>query len=590
MLPASTLRLSFALALLPAIPAWAAFTDFGAGLTGVNAPAVAWGDYDSDGDLDFVMTGTTVAGDIARIYRNTNGVFTDAVALPSDAATHSGSVAWGDYDRDGDLDLALAGARTGGPVTRIYRNDAGTFTDIGASMPGVSGGAVAWVDFDNDGDLDVTFAGDSGAGAIARIYRNTAGSFVDAGASITGFTYCAMAWGDYDNDRDFDVAISGLSGTTPITNLYRNSAGTFTLVSWPVTGVSRGSLNFGDFDNDGDLDLVISGGSTSAMIPPSISRIYRNTGGLFANANAVIQGVNSGGTVWGDADNDGDLDIALTGNTGSTGFAAVYLNTGTGMSDMNAGLTGVAIGSLAWGDFDNDADLDLLLVGNRFLAGPQTATIYLNSGVPANAPPTAPLALFATSDSANVTFHWNMANDAQNGRLGLSYNVWAGTAPGLADVLSPMANLATGFRRVPQRGNADENLQWTLPRSAFAGNHVYWGVQAIDQAFAGSPFATADPLTLAVDDVTGPRSALRMLGPNPTSSEVRFIYSLANAERVKLSVIDIAGRTIETLVSGDCAAGEHVARWNGTRAAPGLYLVRLNAGGITTSVRVLRVE
>ncbi len=588
MLPASAIRWWFALALtlLSAVPAWATFTDIGAGITGVNAPAVAWGDYDSDGDLDFVMIGTTVAGDIARIYRNTGGAFADAVALPADAVAHNGAVAWGDYDRDGDLDLALAGLHAGVPVTRIYRNDLGAFTDIAAGLPGVSACAISWVDFDNDGDLDLAFGGDSGAGGIARIYRNTAGVFVDAAVSITGLTLCAMAWGDYDNDGDSDLAISGMSGTTPVTNLYRNSGGAFTLMTWPVTGVSRGSLNFGDFDNDGDLDLTLSGNVASSPI----TRIYRNSVGFFANANAVIQGVNSGGSIWGDADNDGDLDIALAGNTASTGFAAVYLNTGIGMSDMNAGLTGVAVGSLAWGDYDNDADLDLLLVGNRFLAGPQSAAIYRNSGVPANTPPTAPLALFATSDSANVTFHWSMANDAQNGRLGLSYNLWAGTAPGLADVLSPMANVATGFRLVPQRGNADENLQWTLPRAAFSGNHVYWGVQAIDQAFAGSPFATADPHTLAVDDVLAPGPALRLLGPNPTRSEAHFVYSLPRATRVSLNVFDIAGRPIATLANGDRAAGEHTVRWNAAHAAPGLYLVRLNAGALTTALRVVRIQ
>ncbi len=587
MRPASVLCWWLVLAILPAAPARAAFTDIGAGLTGVTDPAVAWGDYDADGDLDFVMTGTTVAGDIARIYRNTAGAFEDALALPADAAVHSGAVAWGDYDRDGDLDLALAGARTPSPITRIYRNDAGIFSDIGAGLPGVSTCAISWVDFDNDGDLDLAFAGNPGTGAIAHVYRNTAGTFADTAAPITGLTNCAMAWADYDDDGDFDMAICGLSGATPVTRFYRNTAGVLVLAPGPyLLGVHRGSLSFGDYDNDGDLDLTISGTTNAA----TTTRIYRNTAGVFANAGAVIQGVYWGASVWGDADNDGDLDIAVAGNTGSTQFAAVYANSNGAMTDISAGLIAVAVGALAWGDYDNDADLDLLLVGNRFIGGPQSARVYGNSGVPANDPPGAPSGLSVTSDATTVTFHWQLATDAQNGQLGLSYNLWAGTAPGTPDVVHPMANLATGLRYVPERGNADVNLQWTLHRSAFSRNQIYWGVQAIDQAFAGSAFATGPQFTLGVDAMPpgGPR--LRMLGPNPTRSEARFAYALPRDSRVSLRVLDIAGRTVALLVEGERTAGEHVARWNAASFAPGLYVIRLSAGGVAASLRMLRIE
>src|SRR5579862_4221159 len=58
------------------------------------------------------------------------------------------SVAWGDFDNDGDLDLLVSGDTGAGLVTRIYRNDGGgNFVDIQAGLPGVSGGAVAWGDY-----------------------------------------------------------------------------------------------------------------------------------------------------------------------------------------------------------------------------------------------------------------------------------------------------------------------------------------------------------------------------------------------------------------------------------------------------------
>ena len=174
--------------------------------------------------------------------------------------------------------------------------------------------------------------------------------------------------------------------------------------------------------------------------------------------------------------------------------------------------------------------------------------------------------------------------------MGLSYNLWAGNAAGTPDVVHPMANLATGFRYVPERGNTDVNLQWTLQRSAFSGNQIHWGVQAIDQAFAGSAFATGPQFTLGVDVTPTSGLRLRMLGPNPTRSEARFAYALPRDSRVSLRVLDIAGRTVATLVDGERAAGEHEARWNGASFAPGLYVIRLSADGVETSLRTLRIE
>ena len=85
-------------------------------------------------------------------------------------------MAWGDYDNDGDLDILLTGDHgSGGRVAKVYRNDGGgTFTDIGAGLTGVYDSSVAWGDYDNDGDLDILLTGYSGSGKVAKVYRNDA--------------------------------------------------------------------------------------------------------------------------------------------------------------------------------------------------------------------------------------------------------------------------------------------------------------------------------------------------------------------------------------------------------------------------------
>jgi len=92
---------------------------------------------------------------------------------------YQSSVAWGDYDNDGDLDILLTGkAGSNNPVAKVYRNDSGTFTDIGASLTGVYGGSAAWGDYDNDGDLDILLTGMN----VCKVYRNDSGTFTDVGA------------------------------------------------------------------------------------------------------------------------------------------------------------------------------------------------------------------------------------------------------------------------------------------------------------------------------------------------------------------------------------------------------------------------
>src|SRR5207248_3128209 len=106
--------------------------------------AVAWGDFDNAGRLDFAVCGSTngaVSGAVTRIYRNAgNNTFTNIYVNPASGpiGVWKGTVAWADYDNDGDLDLIVSGQTASGAlVTKIYRNEAGLFTDSGESLPGL---------------------------------------------------------------------------------------------------------------------------------------------------------------------------------------------------------------------------------------------------------------------------------------------------------------------------------------------------------------------------------------------------------------------------------------------------------------------
>jgi hypothetical protein len=86
-----------------------------------------------------------------------------------------------------------------------------------------------------------------------------------------------------------------------------------------------------------------------------------------------------------------------------------------------------------------------------------------------------------------VTFSWSAASDSQTPAPGLTYNLRVGTTPGGSDLVGPMA-ASNGFRRVPQMGNAQLNLFRVITDLPLA-RPIYWSVQAVDTAFAGSAFA-----------------------------------------------------------------------------------------------------
>jgi len=84
------------------------------------------------------------------------------------------------------------------------------FSDIGANLAGVAASSVAWGDYDDDGDLDILLTGLRSGGYYAKIYQNSGdGTFSDSGIPLTGVSRSTSAWGDCDNDGDLDILLTG---------------------------------------------------------------------------------------------------------------------------------------------------------------------------------------------------------------------------------------------------------------------------------------------------------------------------------------------------------------------------------------------
>ncbi|MGB8251974.1 MAG: VCBS repeat-containing protein, partial [Anaerolineaceae bacterium] len=240
------------------------------------------------------------------------------------------SVAWGDWDNDGYLDLAVGGSIH----IRVYDNDNGVLQLNPSAGYGweseiiVGVFSLAWGDWDNDGDLDLAT---SGVGRPVRIFENDNNSlnFDPANGygwgTQTSLSSYNVAWGDYNADGNLDLAIGNFNYHAQV---YRNSGNGMTLAWESGAIMPTRSVAWGDWDGDGDLDLA-------AGNPGEASRVFENVDGelMFDPEKGLGQyfadGADTYSIAWGDADNDGDLDLAYGVNGNNNGVLVNQLRGAT---------------------------------------------------------------------------------------------------------------------------------------------------------------------------------------------------------------------------------------------------------------------
>ena len=466
-----------------------------------------WGDYDNEGLMDVLLAGDVQGvtnfpnGRFTRLYHNAgNGIFDDSgVVLPQ---LDSVSAAWGDFNNDGKLDLLLSGLEDGtnGPVsfTDVYQNDGNNhFTKLNLGLEPVAEGSVAWVDYDNDGRPDIFETGydTTTSNWVAQIYHNNGdGTFTLAVTNLPVLPNATGYWGDYDNDGAPDLLLSG-SGTNYL--LHNNGGGNFSNsgVSIPTQYVVVGP--WGDYDGDGYLDFIISPATVPSPVlgPDYHPTFYHNSGnGTFStdtdqSLNMWVFDVN-----WGDIDNSGRASLVVTGWAplvagGGVWSSETQVYTYLGSSWSEDFMLADWDNFSTWVDYTGDGALDIFSTGGNL-------TTFWNNNIATHRdspqPPLNPAVVFTGLDG--VLFSWQSPSNTPATGRALSYNVRVGSTPGGVDVVSPMADPATGRRLIPALGNAGAAQLFVLTNLP-PGNY-YWAVQSIGQSYTGSPFTAEGQFTV----------------------------------------------------------------------------------------------
>ncbi|MDH3629393.1 MAG: FG-GAP-like repeat-containing protein, partial [Acidobacteriota bacterium] len=486
----------------------------------LNAAAPA--DVDGDGDLDLAVIGYFVEYSVGVeerlvVFMNEgpdvdgNWFFTTQEVPLNGLFSNESDLAWGDFDGDGDPDLAV-GAEG---ATELYLNDAGTLVPIATDLPGYQEDSnysnaydlrsLSWADYDNDADLDLLIPSifDPAISVFrTALMRNDgpdgAGGwlFTEVASQLDGTVHAQTAWADHDGDGDLDLFMANMDNLlgNGFVRTYRNDNGVFTSAE-PLGNLSitYGMGDWSDYDGDGDLDILVVGlvldidGQYKTLL-----RIFKNEAGVYQPHTIVYSSffpwLDLSAATWADYDNDGDVDILLTGQVigpeNLEGKSEVYVNDGGEFVPLARELPAPLDssgdgGAFTWFDVDGDGDLDYFVAGAYWVPNGNNQIerqmhLYRNDSIEPNQPPSAPTGLNAVQDGNTVTVSWNVAQDDATTAQAITYDleVYAQAQP------------TTEHGRLPEPGSISTATSWSL-QGLTPGTYT-WKVRAVDSAFNGS--------------------------------------------------------------------------------------------------------
>jgi hypothetical protein len=332
---------------------------------------MATGDFNGDGIPDLAVANASDVT-VSIMLGNSDGTFQAAHNYPagSNPFTNPQSVAVGDFNGDGYLDLAVA--NSGGTLVILLGNGDGSFRAGPSYVVGEGASFVVVGDFNGDGMVDLALAVYIASNPnLSILLGNGDGSFQAGDSYAVDAGVDSIAVGDFNGDGHLDLAVTGLHEVfNKLSVFLSNGDGTFQAGNSYAVGA--GAIAAGDFNSDGHLDLSVAESSGTLSI------FLGNGDGTFqAISGYAIDSYryDDPSLVVGDFNGDGHLDLALTDQS----FNGVRVFLGNGDGTFHAGKSYAAASvpsSVVMRDFNGDGLLDLAVAN----FGSDTVSVLLGEG------------------------------------------------------------------------------------------------------------------------------------------------------------------------------------------------------------------
>lgn len=359
----------------------------GLAIPGAKDGGATFADFNQDGCLD-ILINTSSGAQRSRLLVSDCASPPNYTDQTASLAPHlfnntlERSAVWGDFNNDGYVDFA----RNRSGHLEIYQNQgpngspAWSFGNM-AHEPnfeitnlanGLNCEGLAWMDYNGDGFLDLVLENHNFGVDLLLNPGDCSANFIHSTPNATplGLPTSAtdgdyMASGDYNDDGWVDLLVRKQNQN----DLWRNDGGTFSNIQNidNAANGNKGAVLFADFDNDGDMDLFWTAQGTNQIWEQTAPNVFSPTGEPSASSGVPLgNGIDACAAA--DVDNDGDIDLFLSDDSGPS---FLFINQSSTLawdfSQNNGGINIDGDGEGAtFADYDNDGDLDLYInVSNK---------------------------------------------------------------------------------------------------------------------------------------------------------------------------------------------------------------------------------